>query len=96
MKISFLGTVMISLGLFWCLKEAEMKIAMFAILKSITEILKILRVYMILGDAVSKFDSYFKVHNLVSVHPKSIILNQMINLGMIFHVVVSVCQLVKI
>ena len=37
-----------------------------------------------------------KVHNLVSVHPKSIILVQMINFDMIFHVVVSVYRLVKI
>ena len=57
---------------------------------------------MILGDAVSKldvcmdFESYFKVHNLVSVHPKSIILRQMINLNMIFRVVVSVCRLGKL
>ena len=36
------------------------------------------------------FEPYFKVHNLVSTHPKSIILGQMINLDMIFHVVVSV------
>ena len=28
----------------------------------------------------------FKVHNLVSVHPKNIILGQMTNLSMIFHV----------
>ena len=34
--------------------------------------------------------------NLVSVHPKSIILGQMTNLNMIFHVVVSVYRLVKI
>ena len=56
---------------------------------------------MVLGDAVSKLEMfvwilshYFKVHtctcNLVSVHPKSIILGLMINLDMIFHVVVSV------
>ena len=51
---------------------------------------------MILGDAVSKletfvrmdFKPYFKVHNMVSVHPKSIILGQVTNLTMIFHVVV--------
>ena len=35
------------------------------------------------------FEPYFKVHNLVSVHPKSIILTQMTNLDTIFHVVVS-------
>ena len=59
---------------------------------------------MILGDAVSKletfvrmdFKPYFKVHNLVSVHPKSIILGQVTNLTMIFHVVVSVYRLGKI
>ena len=39
---------------------------------------------------------YFKVHNLVSVHPKSIILGQMANLNRIFNVVVSVYRLVKI
>ena len=52
---------------------------------------------MVLGDAVRlkirdvcmDFEPYFRVHNLVSVHPKSIILGQMINLNMIFHVVVS-------
>ena len=42
------------------------------------------------------FKPYFKVHNLVSVHPKSILLGQMTNLNMIFHVVVSVYRLVKI
>ena len=59
---------------------------------------------MILGDAVSKmrdvcmdFEPYFKVHSLVSDHPKGIILRQMTNLNMIqFHVVVSVNRLVKI
>ena len=42
------------------------------------------------------FDPYFKVHNLVSVHPKSIVLGQMTNLNVIFQVVVSVYRLVKI
>ena len=58
---------------------------------------------MVLGDAFSKleklcmnFEPYFKVHNLVSFYPKSIILGQMTNLNMIFHVVVSGYQLVKI
>ena len=44
---------------------------------------------MVLANAVSKldwdfcmdFEPYVKVHNLVSVHPKGIILGQMINLG---------------
>ena len=47
-------------------------------------------------DVCMDFEAYFKVHNLVSVHPKSIILGQMTNLDMIFHVVMSVYQLVKI
>ena len=57
---------------------------------------------MVLGDAVSKldvcmdFEPYCKVHGLVSVHPKSIILGQMANLTMVFHVMVSVYRLVKI
>ena len=42
------------------------------------------------------FELCFKVHKLVSAHPKSIILGPMINLDMIVHVVVSVYQLVKI
>ena len=41
------------------------------------------------------FEPYIKVHNLVSVHPKSMILGQMINLNMIFLVVVSVFGLIK-
>ena len=42
------------------------------------------------------FEPFFKVHNLVSVHPKSIILGEITNFDMIFHVVVSVYRLVKI
>ena len=41
------------------------------------------------------FEPHFKVHNLVSVHPKGTIFSQMINLNMLFHVVVSVYRLVK-
>ena len=47
-------------------------------------------------DVCMDLELYFKVHNLVSVHPKSIILSQMTNLNMIFHVVVSDYRLVKI
>ena len=47
-------------------------------------------------DVGMDFEAYFKVHSLVSVHPKSIILSQTTNLNMIFHVVVSVYQFVKI
>ena len=42
------------------------------------------------------FKPYFKVHNLFSVHPKSIILGQMTDLNMNFHVVGSVYRFVKI
>ena len=47
-------------------------------------------------DVCVDFEPYFKVHNLVSVHPKSIILGQMTNLNMTFHVMVSVYRFVKI
>ena len=46
-------------------------------------------------DVCMDFEPYFKVHNLVSVHPKGIILTQMTNLNIIFHVVVSFYRLVK-
>ena len=58
---------------------------------------------MVLGDAVSKLETfvwilkpYFKVHNLVYVHPKSNILGQMTKLNMIFHLAVSVYRFIKI
>ena len=67
---------------------------------------------MVLGDAVSKygfggrclkirdvcmdFEPYFKVHNLVNVHAKSIKLGQMTNLNMILYVMVSDYRLAKI
>ena len=46
-------------------------------------------------DVCLDFKPYFKVHNLVSVDPKSIILGQMTNLNMIFYVGVSVYRFVK-
>ena len=58
---------------------------------------------MVLGDVVSKirdvcmdFEPYFKVHNLVNVHPKNIKLGQMTNLDMIFYVMVPDYRLAKI
>ena len=42
------------------------------------------------------FEPFFKVHNLISVHPESTTLLQMTNLNITFHVVVSVYRLVKI
>jgi len=47
-------------------------------------------------DVCIDFEPCFKVHNLVSVYPKSIKLGQITILNMIFHVVVSVYWLVKI
>ena len=47
-------------------------------------------------DVCVDFEPYFKVHNSVSVHPKSIIRSEMTDLYMIFHAVVSVYRLVKI
>ena len=52
--------------------------------------------YLKIRDVCMDFEPYFKVHNVVSVHPKSIILSQMTNHNMIFHVVVSVYQFDKI
>ena len=52
--------------------------------------------FLKIRDVCMDFELYFKVHNLVSVCPKSIILGQMTNLNTIFHVVVSVYWLVKI
>ena len=52
--------------------------------------------FLKIRDFCMDFEPYFKVRNLVSVYPKSIILGQMTNLNMIFHVVVSVYRLVKI
>ena len=57
---------------------------------------------MVLGDAsrhrdvCMDFELCFKVHNLVSIHHKSIKLGQMTTLNVIFYVVVSVYRLGKI
>ena len=47
-------------------------------------------------DACMDFELCFKVHNLVSVYPKSIKPGEMTTLSGIFHVVVSVYQFFKI
>ena len=49
-----------------------------------------------IGDVCMDFESCFKVHNLVSVHPKIIKLGQITSLNAIFHVLVSVYRFVKI
>ena len=85
------------------LKEAEMKIAMFAHFKEYYGNHKNFKSSYGFGgrclkmrDVCVDFKPYFKVHNLISVHPKTIILGQMTNVNMIFHVLVSVYRLVKI
>ena len=85
------------------LKEDQMKIAMFAHFKEYHGNHKKFKSLYDFGrrcqkirDVCKDFEPYFKVHNLVSVHPKSVILGQMTNLNMIFHVVVSVYRLVNI
>ena len=47
--------------------------------------------FLKIRDVSVDFQLYFKVHNLVSVHPKIIILGQITNLNIIFHVV---CQFI--
>ena len=54
------------------------------------------RRFLKITDVCMDFGPYFKVHNLVSVNPKNIILCKMTNLNMIFHVVGPVYRLVKI
>ena len=52
--------------------------------------------FLKIRDVCMDFEPSLNFHNLVSVYPRSIILGQMTNLNMIFHVVVSVYPLVKI
>ena len=96
---------MISVILFKMGKHGDFYLSFFQIVgawRDCTVVIKLLesflRVYMVSGDAVSKYglEPYFKVHNLVSVHPKSIILGQVTNLNMILHVLVSVYWFLKI
>ena len=100
--ISFVTTVKSSHApTIW--KKMRWKSLCLLISKSITEIIKYFKSLYGFGgcclkirDVCRDFEPCFKVHNLVSLNPKSIILGQMINLDMIFHVVVSVYRLVKI
>ena len=46
-------------------------------------------------DVCMDFEPYLKVHNLISVPLKSIMLGQITNLNMICYVTVSVYRLVK-
>ena len=45
------------------------------------------RRWLKIKDVCMDYKPYFKVYNLVSVHPKSVILGQMTNLNMGFHMV---------
>ncbi len=79
------------------LKEAEMKIAMFVHFKeyhgnqkNFKSLYGFGRRCLKIRDVCMDFEPYFKVHNLVSVHPKSIIFSQMTNLNIIFHVAVFI------
>ena len=73
-----------------------MKIAMFAHFKEYHWVYGFGGRCLKIRDVCMDFEAYFKVHSLVSVHPKSIILGQMTHLSIIFHVVVSVYWFVKI
>ena len=82
-------------------KKMRWKSICLLILKSITEIIKYFKSLYDFGgrclkieDVCMDFELYFKVHNLASVHPKSVILGQMTNLNMVFDMVVSVYRLV--
>ena len=84
-------------------KKMRWKSLCLLILKSITEIIKYFKSLYDFGgrcvkirDVCMDFEPYFKVHILLSVHPKSVILGQMTNLNMVFYIVVSVYRLVKI
>ena len=84
-------------------KKMRWKSQCLLILKSITEIIKYFKSLYDVGgrclkikDVCMDFEPYFKVHNLVSVHSKSVILGQMTNLNIVFHMVASVYRLVKI
>ena len=93
---------MISVILFKMGKHSDFHLSFFQIVSAwrdftvVTKLMKIFKSLYGFRGRLYGFWPCFKVHNLVSVHPKSIILGQMINLDMIFHVVVSVYRLVKI
>ena len=100
---------MISVTLFKMGKHSDFNLSVFQIIGAwqdftvVTKRIKNVKSLYGFGGRVLKirdicinFEPHFKVHNLVSVYPKSIVLGQMTNLNMIFYVVVSVYRLVKI
>ena len=103
-----LNFFMISVILFKMSKHSDFHLIFFQIegaWQDFTDVTKLIKNFSLYGfwgrflkirDVCMSFVSHFKVHNLVSVYPRSIILGQMTNLNMLFHVVVSVYRLVKI
>ena len=104
-----LNFFMISVILFKLNKHSDFHLIFFQIegawqdFTVVTKLIKIFKSlygfggrFLKIRDVCMDFDPCFKVHNLASVHPKSIILGQMTNLNMIFHLVVSIYRLAKI
>ena len=99
---------MISVMLFKMGKHSDFHLSFFQIvgaLRDFTLVTKLIKDLSLIwfggrclkiGDVCMDFEPYLKVHNLVYLHPKSIIHGEMTNLYMIFHVVVSLYRLVKI
>ena len=100
---------MISVILFKMGKHSDFHLSFFQVIggwRDFTIVTKLMKNFITLygfggrrlkiREVCMDFEPCFKVHNLVSVHPKSIILGQITNLDMIFHVGVSVYRLVKI
>ena len=100
---------MISVTLFKMGKHSDFHLSFFQIVgawRDFTVVTKLMKNFKSLygfggrclkiRDICMDFEPCFKAHNLVSAHPKSIILGQMINLNMIFHVVVSVYRSITI
>ena len=81
-----------------------LRITFLSIFKYITETRKILRVHMVLGDAISKLETLFcidlepcfKVHNLAVIQLKNTKFGQMTNFKVVFHMVVLFYKFDKI
>ena len=75
-------------------KHSDFHLSFFQIIgawRDFTVVTKLIKKFKSLygfGDVCMDVERYFKVHNLMSVHPKSITFGQMTNLNMISHVVV--------
>ena len=103
-KFFLLFFIMISVILFKMGEHSNFHLSSFQIVGAqrdftvVTKLIRNLRFYIVLGDALSKLETFVWIlnHNSFSVGPKSIILDQMTNFNMIFHVVMSVYRLVKI